>query len=100
MAKDAKQSPSGKSRKRNAKDREEENRSEYSDVPYEYKFESWWREQRSPDWVVVAEKVKGEEDFFGTSWLLPKDPERIARIFRKVDFDGHIGDGLPTFGRS
>jgi len=74
--------------------------SKYSDVPSEYKFESWWHEQHSADWVVVAEKVKGDEDCFGTSWLLPNDPATISGIFRKVDFDGHIGDGLPSFGQS
>jgi hypothetical protein len=72
----------------------------FSDVPAEYTFESWWREQNDADWVVVAEKIKNGEDYFGTSWLLPNNSTSIARISRKVDFDGHIGDGLPDFGRS
>jgi len=73
---------------------------EYSDVPAEYKFESWWREQQSADWVVVAEAVKtGEEDYFGTSLLVPNTPVDISNLFRKVDFDGRIGDGVPEFGR-
>lgn len=74
--------------------------SKYSDVPREYRFESWWHEQGSADWVVVAEKVKDGEDLFGTSWLLANDPAMISGIFRKVDFDGHIGDGLPDFDQS
>src|SRR5260370_20383301 len=72
----------------------------YSDAPSEYRFESWWHEQGSADWVVVAERVKGGEDLFGTSWLLPNDPTTISGIFRKVDFDGRIGDGLPDFGQA